>query len=117
MRPAVKAALLSGLVWPGLGQAVLGRGRRGAVFALATAAGLVVLVVLLVRVSLAVLADLHALGAPLDMPTITAAVHEAAAGGATLAFRIALAGVAVVWLAGVVDAWRCGRQASGSAAR
>lgn len=111
MSPALKAALLSGLVWPGLGQAVLGRRRRAAVFALATLGCLVALVVLLVRLSLRVLGDVQVSGGAIDTATVTAAVHEAAAEGATLGFRAALVLLALIWIAGVVDGWRCGARA------
>lgn len=108
MSPALKAALLSGLVWPGLGQAVLGRRRRAAAFALATLGCLAVMVVLLVRLSLRVLADVQVSGGSIETATIAAAVHAAAAEGATLGFRAALVVLALIWIAGVVDGWRCG---------
>jgi len=109
MKKSLKGALLSGLVFPGLGQAVLGRKARGAVLALAVLAGLSVMVAIAVRTALVVLDRIQAEGGAIDMETITRAAVDASTAGGDLDFNLAMLLVLACWVAATVDAWRIGK--------
>lgn len=109
MNQALKGALLSGLVLPGLGQIVLGRGRRGAVLITVAVAALAGIVVQAARIALGILASVEASGTVPDLNTITAAVHEAMQGGGAGSIQMLFLLFVVCWLFATIDACRIGR--------
>jgi len=110
MKNAVKGALLSGLVLPGLGQLVLGRYRRGALILVGVLAALAMLVVLAVRDALLLLEKIELEGGAIDANGIAAmAARESTATG-SLPYQFLLLFVLLCWIGATVDAWRIGRQ-------
>lgn len=108
MRYAVKGALLSALVWPGLGHVALRRFGRGAGLMIATLAAVAVVAVQAVQYALALLANLEtAAGAPGAYALSRAALENMAVSDRTL-FHASLAVLILCWIFGVVDAWRVG---------
>jgi len=110
MNNAVKGALLSGLVLPGLGQLVLRQYRRGAVIMLAVLLSLAVIVVDIVQQALVILEKIELQGDAIDIDAISnaAAQESARSGGVTI--NILMLVVVVCWVAGTVDAYRIGRK-------
>ena len=110
MSNSLKGALLSGLVFPGLGQVVLKRYKRGVVIMLAVLAGMTVIVVKAVQNALAILEKLEREGGAIDMTAITNAATQASTGSGNLIINLLLLLVFVSWIIGVVDAYRIGRK-------
>ena len=110
MKSAVKGALLSGLVFPGLGQLVLRQYRRGVLIMLAVLISLSVIVIEIVQQALDILEKIELQGDAIDITAISnaAAVESAQSGSAMV--NILMLFVAVCWLAGTVDAYRIGRK-------
>jgi len=109
MRQATKGLLLSGLVFPGLGQLLLGRRLRGGLFIAVVLASTIACVVAGTRVALGILARLEASGRPIDLAAITAAATEAAGGGGVLLIEALLGLIVLCWLVALVDAYLLGR--------
>lgn len=106
MSKAIKAVLLSGLVFPGVGQLALGLRRRGWTFLLIGLAsfGVVVAeVVKQVNASLAQL-DLNQLG---DAQAIAHSVEQT---GSSTLYSLALLVLGLCWLVSLIDAFLCGRR-------
>lgn len=110
MNNSLKGALLSGLVFPGLGQVVLKRYKRGVVIMLAVLVSLTVIVVEAVQRALVILENIELEGGALDMSAITNAATQASTGSGNLIFTLFLLLIVVSWIIGVVDAYRIGRK-------
>jgi hypothetical protein len=110
MTNSSKGLLLSGLVFPGLGQLVLGRRKRGIVFMLAVVACLIVIVQQATHQALAMLDKIQASGAALDMATISGAAAQASANTDSGVIPLVFVTLMAVWIAASVDAYRIGRQ-------
>jgi hypothetical protein len=108
MSKAVKAALLSGLVFPGIGHFYLKRHVPGAVLAVAATGSLYVLVSRALERA-QVIADKIASGeVPLDVEAITNLVTAPSTGAAAQVINIATAVLLISWLVGIVDSFRVG---------
>jgi len=101
-RPRWRPVLLSGLVFPGLGQLVSGHPWRGLVYALGS---LVVLVAVLRRVARETLARLPEDPTAIDPLFPFQLAHEIQTDNAAFFFWLTLALVAL-WAGSIVDAWR-----------
>ena len=110
MTHALKAALLSGLVFPGLGHFLLRHYKRGIALSGATAVSLVILVIKAVQTALAVLVEMASRGAAVYMEQISQAARDAAAGKDSVIVNAMLLVILACWLAGLVDAVRMGRK-------
>lgn len=106
MNASVKAALLSGLVFPGLGQLVLGAKRRGTLLIVGTLSCLTAMIVVATRKALMILDTLAREGRPLDMQSIREAAEQASAPPGSLVFNLFLFGLVLCWLYAIVDAYR-----------
>jgi hypothetical protein len=110
MNNALKGAMWSGLIWPGLGQVVLKRYKRGIAIVLAVGVILTVIVVKAARFALAILDKIDLQGGPIDAGTIYNAAVQASAGTGGLSFNLLSLLMVVLWVVGIVDAYRIGRQ-------
>jgi len=110
MRSSLKGALLSGLVFPGLGQMVLRHFRRGVVLASIVFAGLAVIVVKAVQKSLVVLEKIKAEGGTIDTGTISQTAAQATTASEGLMMNALLLLLVVCWIFGIVDAYRIGKK-------
>jgi TM2 domain-containing membrane protein YozV len=115
MRLAIKAALLSGLVFPGLGQIYLKRPVRGIAFIMVTLGSMILLVADLTRQATVALERLAAGGGAIDMTTISDAAARAATDAGSLRTNLLLGLLFGCWLLATVDAYRLGRQKERSA--
>ena len=110
MTNALKGALLSALVFPGLGQVVLKRYKRGLFFMLTVFAAVLAIVVVAVRQALAILEKIESEGGMIDMNTIAnAAAHASAPSGGLMIMIFSLL-ILMSWIVGTVDAYRIGKK-------
>ena len=110
MNNSIKGALLSGLVFPGLGQVILKHYKRGIAFMLAVLAGLSVIVVKASQQALAIVEKIQSEGGAIDMNTISKAATQASTTSESFIFNLVLLLIIVCWIIGVVDAYRIGRK-------
>jgi TM2 domain-containing membrane protein YozV len=110
MNNAFKGGLLSGLVFPGLGQLVLRQYRRGVLIMLVVLISLSVIVADIMQQALDILEQIELQGDAIDINAISnaAAQESARSGGVTI--NILMLVVVVCWVAGTVDAYRIGRK-------
>ena len=110
MNNALKGALWSGLIFPGLGQVVLKHYKRGAIIMLTVLVSLAVMVVKAVESAFAILEKIELEGGAINMSTISNAVTQASTSSGSLTFNLLLLLIIVCWIIGVVDAYRLGRK-------
>jgi len=110
MTNAVKGALLSALVFPGLGQIALKRYQRGFVLMLTVLAGLSVIVVKATREARRIFETIESEGGAIDQDAITRAIAGATAPSDSLVFNLLLLLIAVCWIYAAVDAYRVGKE-------
>jgi TM2 domain-containing membrane protein YozV len=110
MNNSIKGALLSGLVFPGLGQVVLKHYKRGIAFIIVGLIIMMVIVVKAVQQALTILEKIDAEGGVISMNTITNAVIQASTPSESLTFKLLLFSLFLCWILGVVDAYRVGKR-------
>ncbi len=107
MNKPMKAALLSGLVFPGVGQVYLKRYARGLIMMLLSMVLLIVIVVKVLAAALEAVGTLPVSGQP-DMSAISNIAASSSAkiiGGLGLLFYPLLA----CWIVSIIDAYRAGK--------
>ena len=110
MTRAIKGALLSGLVYPGLGQISLKHHLRGLAFLLAATLGLVAAVVQATRIALEIVENLDLSQGAMALEQIFQASQQAVAQAHTGRFKIAMALILFSWIISTVDAYLLGRR-------
>jgi len=110
MKNALRGALLSGLVFPGLGQIVLKHHRKGAFLVFLVLSGLVMFVTLAVRQAMVVLEKIQTAGGKLDPETINSTAHQVAADQASQRLNFLFFFLIFCWIFSVIDAYRLGKK-------
>ncbi|MFC1693087.1 hypothetical protein ACFL1R_06245 [Candidatus Latescibacterota bacterium] len=110
MSNSLKAALLSGLVFPGLGYIFLKLRKRGFALMLAVLVGLLVIVVNVVQQALTVLEKIELESGLIDMSTIHNVATQAYSSFDSPIFKLVLLFIIHCWVFGVVDAYRIGKR-------
>jgi hypothetical protein len=110
MNNAMKGLMLSGMVFPGLGQVVLKRYKRGIALMLAVLACLVMLTVEAIERALVILEKIEATGEIIDLAQITDAATQATTSSANWILNGIFLLIVLIWIAGSVDAYRIGKQ-------
>jgi len=110
MNNSLKGALLSGLIFPGLGQLVLKHYKRGAVIMLTVLVSLSIVVVQAVQHALAILEKIESEGGAISMRTMSNAATQASAGSGSLTYNLVLLLVILCWIIGIVDAYKIGKK-------
>lgn len=110
MKNSLKGALLSGLVFPGLGQMVLQQAKRGAALMLITLLSMAVIVVKTVQKAFAVLEKMKAEGAAMDIRAVSDAAAQATTASESFLLNALLLVIVVCWIFGIVDAYRIGKR-------
>lgn len=110
MNNSLKGALLSGLVFPGLGQVVLRHYRRGVAFILAVSIILLVIVVKAVQQAFTLLEKIEAEGGVLSLNTIMNAAAQAPIPSESLTSKLLLFLLIFIWIIAVIDAYRVGKK-------
>jgi hypothetical protein len=110
MKKALKGALLSGLVFPGLGQVNLKHYKRGIVLMLIVSLSLLVIVVKAVLQAFTILEKIELEGRAIDMSTILNATTQASTTSDSLLYYFLLLLIILCWIIGIVDAYRIGKK-------
>ena len=110
MSNALKAALLSGLVFPGIGQVVLKRYRRGVVLMLIVLACLSIVVAKAVQQAFSILKQIELAGGTINVDAILNVATQSSKNSDSLLFNSILLLIIVSWILGVVDAYRIGKK-------
>ncbi|MBI5062065.1 MAG: hypothetical protein HZB87_00925 [Desulfatitalea sp.] len=110
MTHALKAALLSGLVYPGLGQMTLKHYLRGLAFLLTATLGMVAAVVQASRMALAIIENMDLSRGAIGLDQIFQASHQAVTEANSIRFKIAIALILFSWIISTVDAYLLGRR-------
>jgi len=105
---AIKGALLSGLVYPGLGQIALKYYLRGLFFLMAASLGMVAAVVQATRMAYQILENLDLSLGQVGLAQIFQASHQAVAEANSGRFKIAIALILFSWAISTVDAYLLG---------
>jgi hypothetical protein len=110
MNNSLKGALLSGLIFPGLGQVALKHHKRGAVIMLTVIVSLAVVVVKAVQYALVILEKIELEGGIISTSTILNAATQASANSGSLTYNLLFLLISVCWIIGTVDAYRIGKK-------
>ena len=110
MNNAIKAALLSGLILPGLGQIALKHTIRGGIILLAVLVSTTVFVAKASERALAILEKIALEGGIISMDNILNATKQASANSGNSTLNLLLILIGVFWIAGTVDAYIIGRK-------
>jgi hypothetical protein len=110
MNESLKGALLSALVFPGIGHLMLRHYRRGVALILMTLAGLLIVVVKATEKAFAILEQIEFEGLPLDMTTLSHVATQASRSPDGFAINFALLLITLSWFVGVFDAYRLGKR-------
>ncbi|MBI3583901.1 MAG: hypothetical protein HY096_08130 [Nitrospinae bacterium] len=110
MSNSLKAALLSGLVFPGIGQVVLKRYRRGVVLMLIVLACLFIVVAKAVQQAFSILKQIELAGGTINVDAILNAATQSSTKSDNIVFNSILLLIIVCWVLGVVDAYRIGKK-------
>jgi hypothetical protein len=110
MKNALKGALLSGLVFPGLGQVNLKHYKRGIALMLIVSVSLLVIVVKAVLQAFTILEKIELEGRAIEMSTILNATTQASTTSDSLLYNFLLLLIILCWIIGIVDAYRIGKK-------
>jgi hypothetical protein len=110
MKNALKGALLSGLVFPGLGQVTLKHYKRGIALMLTVSLSLLVIVVKAVLQAFTILEKIELEGGVIEMSTILNATTQASTTSDSLLYNFLLLLIVLCWILGIVDAYRIGKK-------
>ncbi len=110
MNNSLKGALLSGVVFPGLGQIILKHYKRGIALMLTVLVSLLVIVVKAVQQALTILEKINLEGGTINMSTISNIATQASTTFDSLIFNFVLLLMIFCWVIGVVDAYRIGKK-------
>lgn len=108
MKRSTKAALLSGLVFPGLGHMLLKQYRRGWMLLLCALAALSVVVTIAVRQAMAVVDRIERGEVAADAGAITELAADSISSADSSLANICLIAFIVCWLVGIIDSYRLG---------
>jgi len=111
MKESAKGVLLSGLVYPGLGQLSLGKITSGVLFVVLTTSGFCVFIFRIIQRAVGVIDQISPLLAnnELDLNTLKELLSRQSAGGWGVE-TISLISMAVCWLAAMVHAYFAGKK-------
>jgi TM2 domain-containing membrane protein YozV len=110
MNNSLKGALLSGLVFPGLGQIILKHYQRGIALMVTVLVGLSVIVVKATQQAFIILEKIESEGGPIDMSTISNAATQSSTTSDNFIFNFVAILIIICWIVGVVDAYRIGKK-------
>lgn len=109
MGNALRGALMSALVFPGLGHVVLKRYRRGFVLMLAVLVCLVGIVTEAAKKAVAIMDRVQYEGGAIDIAAISEAAQQASVSSDSCVINVAFLLMALCWVFGIVDAYRIGK--------
>ena len=108
MTRSIKASLLSGLIFPGIGHIVLKQYLRGSILILFTLISLSVFVTVAVRRALSIVDSINGGEIPVESEAITELVSNFISSADNLIVNISLIVVGACWVVGIIDSYRLG---------
>ncbi len=108
MKRSTKVALLSGLIFPGIGHMVLKQYLRGSVLMLAALIAVSVIVTAAIKRALTVVERINSGEIPIETGTITDAIANSTSGPDSLIVNISVIVLGASWLIGIIDSYRLG---------
>jgi hypothetical protein len=108
MKRSSKAALLSGLIFPGIGHIVLKQYLRGSVLMLFALAALSAIVTGIYQRALTIVDRINSGDIPVDTNAIAEMVSNSTSGADRSIENIAVVVLGVCWLIGIIDSYRLG---------
>ena len=108
MTISIKAALLSGLIFPGVGHMVLKQYLRGSILMLSALIALSVIVTKAIKQALTIVDRINSGEIPAEAAAITDLVAKSTSGAEDSIMNIAVLVVGACWLIGIVDSYRLG---------
>ena len=110
MKNAIKGALFSGLVFPGLGQMVLKQKMRGAIIVLAVLTSLYFLVMKIMETAMAIVEDVQSQGGIVNVANVAETATRLTTESAETSLNLLLILILICWIASTIDAYRIGKQ-------
>lgn len=110
MKNAIKGALFSGLIFPGLGQIILKRYQRGVVILLTVLISISIMVVKIVAIVLDSINKIESEGAILDSRKISEIASQASNASTEFILNFLLVVILACWLFSTFDAYRIGKK-------
>ena len=108
MKKSSKAALLSGLIFPGIGHFVLKQYLRGSILMLFALVALSVIVTRIFQQALTIVDRINSGEIPADTVAIAEMVSNSTSAADSLIDNIALIVLLACWLIGIIDSYRLG---------
>ena len=108
MTRSIKAALLSGLIFPGVGHMILKQYLRGSILMLSALIALSVIVTTAIRQALAIVDRINNGEIPVDTGSIAELVSNFSSGSEGSILNIATFVIGACWLIGIIDSYRLG---------
>ncbi len=106
MKSSTRGALWSALIFPGSGQIVLKHRKRGLIFASVSVAGVIVLIITVVRTTWNNLEHIALQGSEITLSTMASVAFSSL----EVVKKYILPMMLFWWLLGVIDAWLIGRK-------
>ena len=108
MTRSIKAALLSALIFPGVGHMVLKQYLRGSILMLSALIALSVIVTKAIKQALTIVDRINSGEIPVEAGAITELVSKSTTGADGSVLNIAALVVVACWLIGIIDSYRLG---------
>jgi len=108
MKVSSKAALLSGLVFPGIGHMVLKQYLRGSVLMISALVALSVIVIRVFQRAMIIVDRINSGDIPLETGAIAEMVSNSTNGADSLVESTAVIVLGACWLIGIIDSYRLG---------
>ncbi len=108
MTRPTKAALLSGLVFPGIGHMVLKQYLRGSVLMISALFALSVIVTVVIQRALTIVNRINSGDIPVETGAIAEMVSNSTNGADSLIENISVIVLGACWLIGIIDSYRLG---------
>ena len=108
MKKSSKAALLSGLIFPGIGHLVLKQYLRGSVLLLLALVAFSVIVTRVFQRALTIVDRINSGEIPVETAAIAEMVSNSTSGADSLVETTAMIVLVTCWLVGIIDSYRLG---------
>ena len=110
MRQSIKAALLSGLIFPGVGQIKLGYKKRGGLYIVVMGVFLYLMFREIMQQAYAIIAKMQKSGQPLDIESISNTTSNMASFSDNVYMNSLLLCLIVIWIIAIIDAYLLGNK-------
>ena len=108
MTRSTKAALLSGLIFPGIGHMVLKQYLRGSVLMISALIASSVIVTVVIQRALTIVDRINSDDIPIETGAIAEMVSNSTNGADSLIENISVIVLVACWLIGIIDSYRLG---------